>query len=182
VTDEVQNGVNVGRDAVATVNYNAISNLIYQPKTSWAGGIVFYHHVSPTGKSATANNNTINNCQIGIIFNNANASATGNIVNGGTVGLIGIYAETDAADDWAASFVANTVSGIRDIGSNENAAIGANTYDSGATLELTIEGNQLTGGGQQTPMASALESEAQMAAWSPPSLTTPSRGGSMAYV
>jgi hypothetical protein len=147
VTDEVQNGVNVGRDAVATVNYNAISSLIYQPKTSWAAGIVFYHQVSPTGKSAIANNNTINNCQTGIIFANANASAAGNIVNGGTVGLIGIYAEPDAADDWTASFVANTVSGIRDIGGNQNAAIGANTYDSGASLELTIEGNQLTGGG-----------------------------------
>jgi hypothetical protein len=147
VTDQVQNGVNVGRDAVATVNYNAISNLVYQPKTSWAAGIVFYHQVSPTGKSAAANNNTITNCQIGIIFSNANASAAGNIVNGGTVGLIGIYAQPDTADDWTASFVANTVSGIRDIGSQENAAIGANTYDSGATLELTIGDNQLTGGG-----------------------------------
>ena len=147
ISDEVQNGVNVGRDAVATVNYNAISNLIYAPKTSWAAGIIFYHYVSPTGKSATASNNTITNCQIGIIFNNANASAAGNIVNGGTVGLIGIYAEPDAADDWTALFVANTVSGIRDTGSYENAAIGANTYDSGAMLELTIEGNHLTGGG-----------------------------------
>jgi len=147
VTDEVQNGVNVGRDAVATVNYNAISSLIYQPRTSWAAGIMFDHRVSPAGKSGTASNNTITNCQIGIIFNNANASAAGNVVNGGTVGLIGIYAHPDAADDWAASFVDNTVSGIRDIGSHENAAIGANTYDSGATLQLNIEGNQLTGGG-----------------------------------
>jgi hypothetical protein len=147
VTDEVQNGVNVGRDAVATVNYNAISNLTYQPRTSWAAGIMFYHRVSPTGRSATASNNTITNCQIGIIFSNADASAAGNVVNGGTVGLIGIYAEPDAADDWAASFVANTVSGISDVGGHQNAAIGANTYDSGATLELTVEGNQLTGNG-----------------------------------
>jgi hypothetical protein len=147
VTDEVQNGINVGRDAVASANYNAISNLMYQPKTSWAAGIVFYHCVSPTGKSATANHNTIVNCQTGIIFSNANASATGNIVNGGTVGLSGISAEPDAAGDWMASFVANTVSGIKEISSHESAAIGANTYDSGATLELTIEANQLTGGG-----------------------------------
>jgi hypothetical protein len=147
VTDEVQNGVNVGRDAVATVNYNAISNLIYQPKTSWGAGIMFYHRVSPTGKSATASNNSITNCQIGIIFKNANGSAAGNILTGGAAGLLGIYAEPDAAGDWAASFVANTVSGIRDVGSHENAAIGANTYDSGATIELTIEGNQLAGGG-----------------------------------
>lgn len=147
VTDEVQNGVNVGRDAVTTVNYNAISSLIYQPKTSWAAGIMFYHRVSPTGRSATANNNTITNCQTGIIFSNANASAMGNKVNGGTVGLAGIYAEPDAAGDWVASFVANTVSGISDVGSHQNAAIGANTYDSGASLELTIEGNKLTGNG-----------------------------------
>ena len=147
ITDEVQNGVNVGRDAIATVNYNTIGNLIYQPKTSWAVGIMFYHHVSPTGKSATANSNTITNCQAGILFKNANASAAGNTVTGGTAGLIGIYAEPDAADDWTASFAANTVSGVRDAGNHENAAIGANTYDSGATLELTVDGNQLAGGG-----------------------------------
>jgi hypothetical protein len=147
VTDEVQNGVSVGRDAIATVNYNSIGNLIYQPKTSWAVGIMFYHYVSPTGRSATASNNTITNCQAGIMFKNANASAAGNIVNGGTVGLIGIYTGPDAADDWTASFVANTVSGIRDTGNHENAAIGANTYDAGASLEVTIEGNHLAGGG-----------------------------------
>ena len=147
VTDEVQNGVNVGRDAVATVNYNAISNLMYQPKTSWAAGIMFYHRVSPTGRSATVNNNTLTSCQIGIIFSNANASAEGNIVNGGTAGLIGICAESDVADEWVASFVANTVSGISDAGGHQNAAIGANTHDSGATLELTVEGNRLTGNG-----------------------------------
>jgi len=147
ITDEVQNGVSVGRDAAATVNYNAISNLIYEPATSWAAGIMFYHYVSPTGKSATADNNTITNCQMGIIFNNANASAEANIVSGGTVGLVGIYAEPDAAEEWTASFVGNTVSGIRDMGDYENAAIGANTYDSGATLKVTIEGNHLAGGG-----------------------------------
>jgi len=147
ITDEVQNGVNVGRDAVATVNYNTISNLTYQPKTYRAAGIMFYHYVSPTGKSATANNNSITNCQIGIIFNNANASAEGNIVDGGTVGLVGIYAEPDAAEEWTASFVGNTVSGIRDMGGYENAAIGANTYGSDATLDVTIQGNHLPGGG-----------------------------------
>jgi hypothetical protein len=147
VTDEVQNGVNIGRDAMANVSYNAISNLIYQPKTSWAAGIMFYHQVSPTGRSATANTNTITNCQIGISFKNANASAAGNVVNGGTVGLIGICAEPDAADDWVASFVTNTVSGLSDVGGHQNAAIGANTYDSSATLELIIEGNHLTGNG-----------------------------------
>jgi hypothetical protein len=146
ISDEVQNGVNVGRDAVATVNYNTIGNLIYQPETSWAAGIMFYHYVSPTGKNATANNNTITNCQIGIMFNNANASAEGNIVWGGTVGLVGIYAQPDAAKEWTASFVGNTVSGMRDTGDYENAAIGADTYDPDATLDVTIEDNQLLGG------------------------------------
>jgi hypothetical protein len=147
ITDEVQNGVNVGRDAVATVNYNTISKLIYQPRTSWGAGIMFYNYVSPAGVSATANNNNIIDCQTGIIFNNANASAEGNIVNGGTVGLIGMYAEPDTAGGWTASFIGNTISGVRDSGSYQNAAIGANTYDSDVTLGVTIQGNDLPGGG-----------------------------------
>jgi hypothetical protein len=147
ITDEVQNGVNVGGDAVATVNYNTISKLIYQPKTSWGTGIMFYNYVSPTGVSATANNNNIIDCQTGIIFNNANASAEVNIVNGGIVGLIGIYAEPDADGEWTASFVGNIISGVRDSGSYQNAAIGANTYDSDATLDVIIQGNDLSGGG-----------------------------------
>jgi hypothetical protein len=146
ITDEVQNGVNVGRDAVATVNYNTISKLIYQPKTSWGTGIMFYNYVSPTGVSATANNNNIIDCQTGIIFHNANASAEGNIVNGGIVGLIGIYAEPDAAGEWMASFIGNTISGARDSGNYQNAAIGANTYHVGATLTVTIDNNHLESG------------------------------------
>jgi hypothetical protein len=146
ITDEIQNGVNVGRDAVATVNYNTISKLIYQPKTSWGAGIMFYNYVSPTGVSATANNNNIIDCQTGIIFNNANASAEGNIVDGGAVGLVGIYAEPDAAGEWTASFIGNTISGVRDSGSYQNAAIGANTYHVGATLTVTIDNNQLESG------------------------------------
>jgi hypothetical protein len=146
ITDEIQNGVNVGRDAVATVNYNTISKLIYQPKTSWGAGIMFYNYVSPTGVSDTANNNNIIDCQTGIIFNNANASAEGNIVDGGAVGLIGIYAEPDAAGEWTASFIGNTISGVRDSGSYQNAAIGANTYHVGATLTVTIDNNQLESG------------------------------------
>jgi hypothetical protein len=146
ITDEVQNGVNVGRDAVATVDYNTISDLVSQPETYWAAGIMFYHYVSPTGKNATANNNIITNCQIGIIFKNANGLAQGNTVSGGTVGLIGIYAEPDLAGTWTASFVGNTVSGVKDSPGYENAAIGANTYDAGATLTVTIDNNQLASG------------------------------------
>jgi len=150
--DEVQNGVYVGRDAVGTVNHNTISSLAYQPETSWAAAIMFYHYVSPTGKSAAANGNTITNCQIGIIFKNANGVAQGNTVSGGTVGLIGIYAEPNyAGPSYTADFVGNTVSGVRDTGSYQNAAIGANTYatltpGTGASLTVTIESNQLTSG------------------------------------
>ena len=146
ITDEIQNGVNVGRDAVATVNYNTISKLIYQPKTSWGAGIMFYNYVSPRGVSATANHNNIIDCQTGIIFNNANALAEGNSLDGGAVGLIGIYAEPDAAGEWSASFIENTISGVRDSGSYQNAAIGANTYHVGVTLTVTIDNNQLESG------------------------------------
>lgn len=150
--DEVQNGVSVGREAAATVNYNTISNLAYQPEQWWSAGIMFYSYVSPTGKSATAIGNNITNCQIGIIFKNVNGSAQGNTVSGGTVGLIGIYAEPNASGAWTASFVGNAVSGAKDDSyyGDENAAIGANTYDSvsaGASLTVTIDNNQLPGGG-----------------------------------
>ena len=151
ITDEVQNGVDIGRDAVGMVNYNTISNLIYTSEQLWAAGIMFYSYVSPTGKSATANNNTITDCQIGVIFKNTNATAQNNTVNGGTVGLIGIYAEPNASGAWTASFVNNTVSGAKDDSyyHEENAAIGANTYESvspGATLIVTIDHNILTSG------------------------------------
>jgi hypothetical protein len=147
ITDEVQNGVNIGRDAVATVNYNTISNIIYQPATLPGAGILFYHYVLPAGVSATANGNNITDCQTGIIFDNANGSAEGNIVDGGTVGLVGISAQPDAEGEWTASIVDNTVSGIRDMSNYDNAAIGVNTYVSGVTLNVTIEDNHLPGGG-----------------------------------
>jgi hypothetical protein len=160
ITDETQNGVNVGRDAVATVNYNTISNLAYQPKTWWAAAILFYHYVSPAGSSATANGNTITDCQIGIVFRNANALAQGNTVAGGTVGLVGIGADPETAGTWTASFVGNTVSGVRDSPGFENAAIYAETYDAGASLAVTIQNNQLTGGGSTDADAVGIAGEA----------------------
>jgi len=148
ITDEVQNGVDVGRDAVGTVNYNTISNLAYQTEQWWAAGIMFYHYVLPTGKSATAIGNTITDCQIGIIFKNANGLAQDNTVSG--AGLIGIYAEPNYAGTYTASFVGNTISVAKDDSyyHDENAAIGANTYDSltpgtGASLTVTIHDNRL---------------------------------------
>ena len=146
VGDEVQNGVVVGRDAVATVNYNTISNLEYGPKTWWAAGILFYHYVSPTGKSATANGNTITNCQIGIMFKNANALAQDNTVSGGTVGLAGIHAQPNYAGTYTASFVGNTVSGITDYSAIDAETFATLTPGTGATLTATIRNNTLTGG------------------------------------
>jgi hypothetical protein len=147
ITDEAQNGVSVGRDAVATVNYNTISNLAYYlPTSAVATGILIYHYVTPTGKSATANGNTITNCQVGIMFKNANGSAQDNIVSGGTVGLDGIFAQPNYVGTYTVSFVHNTVSGM-----TKNAAIDAETFASAspgnwATLIATISNNILTGG------------------------------------
>jgi hypothetical protein len=147
ITDEAQNGVSVGRDAVATVSYNTISDLAYyQPTSSVATGILFYHYVTPTGKSATAIGNTVTNCQVGIMFKNANGVAQDNTVSGGTVGLDGIFAQPNYAGAYTASFVHNTVSGI-----TKNAAIDAETFatltpGTGATLTVTITNNTLTGG------------------------------------
>jgi len=146
ISDEVQNGINVGRDAVGTVNYNTISNLVYQPEIWWATAILFYHVVSPTGKSATAIGNTITDSQMGIYFFDCNGLAQDNIVSGGTVGLQGLCAEYDAGT-WTVIFKNNTVSGARDSDGYENSAIGVATYDTGASLTVNIEGNQLIGGG-----------------------------------
>jgi len=142
------------------VSDNTISNLEYGPETWWAAAIMLYHYVSPAGVSASAQGNTITDCQIGIIFKNANAWAQGNTVSGGTVGLVGTYAEPNYAGTYTASFMHNTVSGAQDCtfvygGKTyyyENAAIGANTYatltpGTGASLTITIQNNQLTGGG-----------------------------------
>jgi hypothetical protein len=147
VSDEAQNGVNVGRDAAATVNYNTISNLVYSSAGAVATGILVYHYVTPTGKSATAVGNTITDCQVGIMFKNANGIAQNNTVNGGTVGLDGIFAQPNYVGAYTASFENNTVSGIKN-----NAAIDVETFaitltpGNGATLTATIRNNTLTGG------------------------------------
>ena len=146
VSDEVQNGVNVGRDAVGIVNYNTISNLAYQPASSLSAGILFYHYVTPTGKTAITTGNVVTNCQIGIIFKNANSSAQNNIVSGGTVGLDGIFSQPNYAGVYTASFVNNTVSNM-----TNRSAIDAETYSTltppnGATLIASIINNTLTTG------------------------------------
>lgn len=146
ISDEVQNGINVGRDAVGIVNYNTISNLAYSPASSLSAGILFYHYISPTGKTAVTTGNIVTNCQIGIIFKNANSSAQNNIISGGTVGLDGIFSQPNYAGTYTASFINNTISNITD-----RSAIDAETYSTltppnGATLVATIINNTLATG------------------------------------
>ena len=146
ISDEVQNGINVGRDAIGIVNYNTISNLAYQPASSLSAGILFYHYITPTGKTAITTGNIVTNCQIGIIFKNANSSAQNNIISGGTVGLDGIFSQPNYAGVYTASFVNNTISNM-----TNRSAIDAETYSTltppnGATLIASIINNTLTTG------------------------------------
>mgnify|MGYP001059456457 CR=1 FL=1 len=144
VGDEVQNGINAGRGSVGTVNNNMISNLAYQPETWWSAGIMFYDLIEY--RSGSAAGNTIIDCQIGVIFINCNGSAQGNIVNGGTVGLLGLWAQYDKGGTWLASFNNNTVSGVKDSLGYENGAIGAQSWSEGASIVVTIGNNRLVGG------------------------------------
>jgi len=141
VGDEVQNGVDIGWAAVATVNYNTISNLEYVPETWWAAGILFNN-----SGGSTANNNIITDCQFGIIAQDSSVAAQANTVTGGTVGREPMGAQYYTAGSYTVSFVGNTVSGVKDIPGWEEAAIMAQTYVAGASLAITIDNNQLTSG------------------------------------
>jgi hypothetical protein len=88
----------------------------------------------------------VTNCQIGIIFKNANSSAQNNIVSGGTVGLDGIFSQPNYAGVYTASFINNTISNV-----TNRSAIDAETYSTltppnGATLIASIINNTLTTG------------------------------------
>jgi hypothetical protein len=148
--DEVQNGINAGRGSVGTVNNNVISNMSYTPETWWSAGIMFYDYVfNEYGRGSVAGN-TITDCQIGVIFINCNGTAQGNTVNGGTVGLIGLSSEPEQGGAWTASFVNNTVTGVRNSPAypdEQNGAIDSQTFNAGAYLTVTIDNNQLIGGG-----------------------------------
>jgi hypothetical protein len=63
--DEVQNGVDVGRGATATVNDNTISDLGWTFQQWWSYGIIF-----GSANDCSANGNIITDCQGGIIFDN----------------------------------------------------------------------------------------------------------------
>jgi len=145
INDEVQNGVNIGRDAIATVNYNTISNLAYEPKTSYATGILAWHYVLPTGVSFTANGNNITNCQVGVSFEGANGEAQGNTVAGGEVGLTGLVAQYREAGTWTATFRGNTVTAANDTSGYENAAIICQTFEENVSITFVADNNTLTG-------------------------------------
>lgn len=129
--DEVQNGIVIMGGAVGTVNRNTISNHVYAPETWWSVGIMFLD------SNGSAENNSITNCQIGVIFQDGNGSAQGNTVTGGK---IGIHVQYTKEGSWTASFVNNTVGG------SDTWGIGAATYHADASLTVTINDNQLTGG------------------------------------
>ena len=135
--DEVQNGINVGRGSVGTVNNNMISNMSYAPLTWWSTGILFFGG----GDGCSANSNIVVNCQIGIGFNDMNGSATDNIVSGGAVGKAGMFLQQYyATGTWVASFLNNTLRGF------DTEGIGAHSYDADTSLAVNIQGNQLTDG------------------------------------
>ena len=139
--DEVQNGILIMDGAVGVVNSNTISNMAYTPETWWSAGIMFFD------SSGSARGNTITNCQIGVIYQDGSGTARDNTVNGGTVGLIGLWAQYNKAGTWTASFVENKVSGIHDstVLGLDGGAIGAQAWNSGVSLTVTIDDNNLIG-------------------------------------
>ncbi len=143
--DEVQNGILIAYGTIASVNDNIISNMVYTPLDWWTTGILFID-----SGSSSANGNTINNVQSGIIFQDGNGTAAGNTIDGGTVGLLGLWAQYTKAGIWTVSFVGNNVNKAEDsIGwplptLYQNGAIGIQSWESGASIIATIENNQIT--------------------------------------
>ncbi|MEM2962781.1 MAG: right-handed parallel beta-helix repeat-containing protein, partial [Candidatus Bathyarchaeia archaeon] len=141
--DEVQNGVVIGEGATGTVNHNTISSMAYQPETWWSTGILFLE-----AADGSAQGNTITDCQNGVFYQDAGGSASANTVNGGSVGILGLWAQGTTPGSWTITFKGNTVSGMKDSTlPGEGAAAGASVYHPDATLTVDIEDNQLTGGG-----------------------------------
>jgi hypothetical protein len=138
--DEVQNGILIMDGATGTVSGNTISNMSYIPETWWSAGIMFFD------SSGSAINNSVTECQIGVIFQDGNGSAQGNTVNGGTVGLLGLWAQYTKGGAWTASFVNNTASSVKDSAGYENGAIGAQSWNESASVTVTISNNRLVGG------------------------------------
>jgi len=131
--DEVQNGILIADGAQATVDYNQISNMVYAPETWWSSGILFYDG------SGSALGNTITQVQIGILLQDGDGVFQGNTISG-VDNKIGLYAQYTKPGAWTASFVANTAQ------DSDFSGIGATTYETGASLVVTIDNNQLLGG------------------------------------
>ncbi|MDI6784398.1 MAG: right-handed parallel beta-helix repeat-containing protein, partial [bacterium] len=139
--DEVQNGVNIMDWATGTVNNNTISNMAYAPLTWLASGILFFHN------GGTANGNTITDCQLGVIFQDGNATAEDNTIDGGTVGVEGLGWQRNpgfTGTTFTVSFVGNTISSINDIGGMGGYAIAVRARP-GFNCTLEVDSNQLTG-------------------------------------
>ena len=118
--DEVQNGILIIDNATATVNNNTVSNNAYTPATWVATGVTFCN------AGGSAQSNTLTNNQTGI---------AGQVLSG-----FGGPPYT-----WSVSMVGNTVN-ASGLSVPSTGGLNAATYISGATLDVTMEGNQLTGG------------------------------------
>ena len=132
--EEVQNGIVIGGGAVGQVDGNVISGMVYTPETWWTTGIMFYN------ADGSASGNVISDVQIGIIANNGNLTATNNQVSGAATKL-GIYSQADKAGSWTAVFTGNNR-----VSDADTYGIGAATYHAGASITVNISGNTVSDG------------------------------------
>ena len=148
VGDEVQNGVLITDGAVGTINANLIKNMAYISEEWWSTGILF------VGGDGTAKGNVITDCQIGVLYQDGDGVAEDNIVSGGSVGRVGLWAQYTVLGSWEVTFEGNKVTGIDDsnpttglVSHYDTGAIGAQSWNAGVSLALSIEDNWLMGNG-----------------------------------
>jgi len=133
--DEVPNGVSVARGALATVNYNTITYLGYNPQTWLSAGIM----LSTANGLSWVEGNNVSDCQLGIVFNNNGGSIIGNTVTGGKVGIVFQKSSLFGAGSWTANLENNNISGCWGYGIEIWSA-------ADSSLDATMTGNQLSGG------------------------------------
>jgi len=131
--DEVQNGILIADGAVGTVDNNILINMSYIPETWWSAAVMFYEGFG------SATNNQIKNCQIGVIYQDGNGTASYNSISG-TESKVGVHAQYTKAGAWAVTFTNNVVN------DSDTNAIGVQSYDAGASIIAIINNNQLNGG------------------------------------
>jgi uncharacterized repeat protein (TIGR01451 family) len=118
LTDEVQNAIQIAYGATGTVTNNQVSNVAYTGAGYWtAYGIIF------GDASGTATGNTLTNCQAGI------------------------GAEAPLANSHTVTIDNNTISATGLIGVPNIFGINVCTGNSTATIDATIENNNLSAGG-----------------------------------